>query len=97
MEKVGDEYRTLQVAFDCAPSDDEKDILAVIGLHEDSDGDCNNEPLDRETGLDPEIVDQVLDSLWKFDQIEGIFTPRRKASLPGRHSASASGAAAVVG
>jgi len=60
-------------------SDDEKDILAVIGLHEDSDEDCNNELLDRETGLDPEIVDQVLDSLWKSDQIEGIFT------IGGRH------------
>ena len=30
--------------------------------------------------LDPEIVDRVLDSLWKSDRIEGILT------LGGRHS-----------
>ena len=60
-------------------SDNEKDILAVIGLHEDSDEDCNNALLDRETGLDPEIVDQVLELLWRTDRIEGIFT------LGGRH------------
>jgi hypothetical protein len=60
-------------------SDDKMEILAVIGLHEDSDQDCNNELLDRETGLDPEIVDQALDALWRSDRIEGIFT------LGGRH------------
>ena len=60
-------------------SDDVKDILAVIGLFEDGDEDCNNVLLDHETGLDSTTVDEVLDFLWKSDQIEGIMT------LGGRH------------
>jgi hypothetical protein len=54
--------------------DDVMDVLAVIGLHEDSDEDCNNALLDDETGMDPKTVDEVLDYLWKTDQIEGIMT-----------------------
>jgi len=59
--------------------DDVKDVLAVIGLYEDGDEDCNNALLDAETQLDPKTVDQVLDYLWKTDQIEAIMT------LGGRH------------
>ena len=54
--------------------DDIKDVLAVIGLYEDGDEDCNNHLLDHETGLDPATVDEILDYLWKADQIEGILT-----------------------
>lgn len=60
-------------------ADDVNDVLAVIGLHEDGDEDCNNLLLDHETGLDPATVDEILDSLWRADQIEGILT------LGGRH------------
>ena len=51
-----------------------KDVLAVIGLYEDGDEDCNNALLDHETGLDPAAVDEVLNFLWQSDQIEGILT-----------------------
>jgi hypothetical protein len=54
--------------------DDVKDVLAVIGLHEDSDDDCNNALIDHETGLESTTVGEVLDYLWKTDQIEGIMT-----------------------
>ena len=54
--------------------EDVKDVLAVIGLHEDADEDCNNALIDHETGLDSTTVDEVLDHLWKTDQIEGIMT-----------------------
>jgi len=54
--------------------DDVKDILAVIGLQEDGDEDCNNSLLDHETGLDSATVDEILEYLWKADQIEGIMT-----------------------
>ncbi len=54
--------------------DDVKDLLAVIGLYEDGTEDCNNALLDQETGLDPVTVDEVLEHLWKADQIEGILT-----------------------
>lgn len=60
-------------------TDDVKDVLAVIGLYEDGDEDCNNALLDLETGLDPATVDEVLDFLWRTDRIEGIMT------LGGRH------------
>ena len=53
-------------------SDDVKDVLVVIGLHEDSDQDCNNQLIDEETGLDPAMVDAVLDHLWRTDRIEAI-------------------------
>ena len=57
------------------PSADEvKDVLAAIGLHEDSDEDCNNALINHETGLDPVTVDEVLDFLSKSDQVEGILT-----------------------
>ena len=50
------------------------DVLAVIGLYEDSDRDCNNILIDHETGLAPATVDEALESLWQSDQIEGIMT-----------------------
>jgi hypothetical protein len=53
-------------------ADDVKDVLVIIGLHEDSDQDCNNELIDGETGLEPATVDAVLDHLWKTDRIEAI-------------------------
>ena len=49
-----------------------KDVLAVIGLSEDGDDDCNNALIDHETGLNPSTVDEVLEYLWKSDQIEGV-------------------------
>jgi len=54
--------------------DDIQNVLAVIGLYEDGDEDCNNHLLDHETGLDPATVDEILDHLWKADRIEGILT-----------------------
>ena len=65
--------------------DDVKDVLAVIGLDEDGTQDCNNAVLDHETGLTSATVDEVLEYLWKSDQIEGILTlgvgaPRSTAS-----------------
>jgi hypothetical protein len=54
--------------------DNVKDVLAIIGLYEDADVDCNNALIDHETGLDSATVDEVLDYLWKTDQIEGIMT-----------------------
>ena len=51
-----------------------KDVLAVIGLYEDSDRDCNNALIDHETGLISSTVDEVLHYLWRMDQIEGIMT-----------------------
>src|ERR1035437_8280492 len=48
-----------------------KDVLAVIGLYEDGDEDCNNALIDHETGLKSSTVDEVLEYLWKSDQIEG--------------------------
>ena len=65
-------------------TDDAKDVLAVIGLCEDGDEDCNNALIDFESGLNPATVDEVLDYLWKSDQIEGIMTPGgRNPSLVG--------------
>ena len=52
--------------------DDIKDVLAVIGLHEDADVDCNNALLDHETGLRSATVDEVLEYLWNTDQVEGV-------------------------
>ena len=49
-----------------------KDVLAVIGLYEDGDEDCNNALIDHETGLKSSTVDEVLEYLWKSDQIEGV-------------------------
>jgi hypothetical protein len=64
--------------------DDAKDVLAVIGLYEDGDEDCNNALIDLESGLNPATVDEVLDYLWKSVQIEGIMTPGgRNPSLVG--------------
>ena len=54
--------------------DNVKDVIAVIGLHEDADVDCNNALIDHETGLSSATVDKVLDYLWRTDQIEGIMT-----------------------
>ncbi len=54
--------------------DDVKDVLSVIGLYEDGDEDVNNALIDEETGLDPTTVDEVLDYLWRSDQIEAIMT-----------------------
>jgi len=54
--------------------EDVKDVLAIIGLYEDGDEDCNNALIDHEAGLDLATVDEVLDYLWKTDQIEGIMT-----------------------
>jgi len=51
-----------------------KDVLAVIGLYEDSDRDCNNALIDHETGLFPTTVDEVLEYLWRTERIEGIMT-----------------------
>ena len=34
------------------------DVLAVIGLYEDGDEDCNNALLDHETGLDSTEVEK---------------------------------------
>jgi hypothetical protein len=64
--------------------DDAKDVLAVIGLHEDADEDCNNALIDLESGLNLATVDEVLGYLWKSNQIEGIMTPGgRNPSLVG--------------
>jgi hypothetical protein len=64
--------------------EDVKDVLAVIGLYEDADQDCNNVLIDYETGLDSATVDEVLDHLWKTDQVEGIMTfGGRNPSLDG--------------
>jgi hypothetical protein len=52
--------------------DDVKDVLAVIGLYENDVDDCNNALIDHETGLNSNTVDEVLEHLWKTDQIEGI-------------------------
>ena len=49
-----------------------KDVLAVVGLYEDGDEDCNNALIDHETGLNSSTVDEVLEYLWKSDQIEGV-------------------------
>ena len=60
--------------YDVVDLDAVKDVLAVVGLYEDSDRDCNNAPIDHETGLDPATVDQVLEYLWQIERIEGIMT-----------------------
>jgi hypothetical protein len=52
--------------------EDLTDVLVIIGLHEDSEQDCNNQLIDDETGLDPATVDAVLDHLWRTDRIEAI-------------------------
>ena len=57
-----------------ADPEDVKDVLAIIGLYEDGDEDCNNALIDHETGMAPETVDDVLDYLWRADRIEGIMT-----------------------
>jgi hypothetical protein len=54
--------------------EDVEEVLAVIGLYEDADQDCSNVLIDHETGLDSATVDEVLDYLWKSDQIEAIMT-----------------------
>jgi hypothetical protein len=54
--------------------EDVKDVLAVVGLYEDGNEDCNNAVLDVETGLDPTTVDEVLEHHWESGQIEGILT-----------------------
>ena len=54
--------------------EDVKDVLAIIGLYEDGDEDCNNTLIDDETGLSPGTVDEVLEYLWQEDRIEGIMT-----------------------
>ncbi len=59
-------------ASEMANPDDIKDVLAVIGLYEDGDVDCNNAVLDHETGLCPGTVDELLGYLWKADLIEGV-------------------------
>jgi len=51
-----------------------QDVLAVVGLYEDSDQDCNNALIDRESGLDPATVDEVLGYLWEQGRIEAIKT-----------------------
>lgn len=62
--------------------EDVKDVLAIIGFYEDGDEDCNNLLIDRETGLSPGAVDEVLEDLWRSDRIEGIVTlGGRKSSL----------------
>jgi hypothetical protein len=53
-------------------SDDVKDVLVVIGLHEDGDEDCDNQLIEDETGLDRATVDAVLEHLWRTDRIEAI-------------------------
>jgi hypothetical protein len=53
-------------------AEDVQDVLVVIGLHEDSDQDCNNQLIDNETGLDPTTVDAVLTHLWRTERIEAI-------------------------
>ena len=55
--------------------DDIQDVLVVIGLHEDQDEDCDNQLIDRETGLAPATVDAVLDDLWRTERIEAIRGP----------------------
>src|SRR5664279_4318630 len=60
--------------YDVVDLDAVKDVLAVVGLYEDSDRDCNNALIDHETGLDPATVDQVLEYLWQGERIEGIMT-----------------------
>jgi hypothetical protein len=60
--------------YDVVDLDAVKDVLAVVGLYEDSDRDCNNALIDHETGLDPATVDQVLEYLWQTERIEGIMT-----------------------
>ena len=60
--------------YDMVDLDAVKDVLAVVGLYEDSDRDCNNALIDHETGLDPATVDQVLEYLWRTERIEGIMT-----------------------
>ena len=52
--------------------DDLQDVLVVIGLHEDTDQDCDNQLIDRETGLGPDTVDAVLDELWRTGRIEAM-------------------------
>jgi len=64
--------RLLGRVYDVVDPEAVKDVLAVIGLYEDSDRDCNNALLDNETGLDPAAVDEVLEYLWQTERIEGI-------------------------
>ena len=62
----------LGIVDEMVDPEDVKDVLAVIGLHEDGDEDCNNALIDHETGLDSSAVDEILEYLWKSDQIEGV-------------------------
>jgi hypothetical protein len=62
-----------------ASAEDAQDVLVVIGLHEDSDLDCDNQLIDRETGLDPGTVDAVLDQLWRDGRIEAIRGPGERS------------------
>ena len=74
----------LSRVYDVVDPDAVKDVLAVIGLHEDSDQDCNNALIDHETGLPSEAVDEVLDYLWEQGRIEAIMTlGGRNPSLDG--------------
>jgi len=66
--------RPLGRVYDVVDLDAMKEVLAVIGLHEDGDEDCNNALLDHETGLAPETVDEALEYLWQTERIEGIMT-----------------------
>ena len=72
---------------DCMVNPEEvKDVLAVIGLYEDGDEDCNNALIDHETGLNSSTVDEVLEYLWKSDQIEGVMiVGGRNPSLDEHH------------
>ena len=60
--------------YDVVDPEAVKDVLAVIGLYEDSDRDCNNALIDHETGLRSATVDEVLEDLWRTERIEGIMT-----------------------
>jgi hypothetical protein len=57
-----------------------KTVLTVIGLYENADIVCDNDLIDSETGFSPDEVDEVLDYLWRTDQIEC-----RAVSVPDRN------------
>jgi hypothetical protein len=45
-------------------------VLSVISEYEDDAAACSNYVVDWETGLDPSVVDDVLEYLWMADMIE---------------------------
>src|SRR5271170_7422091 len=45
-------------------------ILTVIAAYEDEVDLCGSYVIDWESGLDPRIVDEVLDYLWAQDMVE---------------------------